>query len=121
MRTKLAALVLFASALLVGCPHPVDREAPGPRPINPPDTDLCSAMCQHLGPKDKGGLGCEEGMPVYDSDKPGPANVPNTSCEDFCKTSQDRGVFLNPRCLKLVPSCDKIEEFRKHKPETCTE
>lgn len=121
MRLTLAAIVGLLAFLALGCPHQVDREAPSPAPIVPPDTDLCGKMCQHIGPKDKGGLGCEEGMPVYDSDKPGPKDVPNVSCEEFCRTSQDRGAFLNPRCVSLVKSCNDIESARKKKPDTCTE
>jgi hypothetical protein len=108
-----SALVLFA-AITIGCLH--DREAPSPNPTPVPDTNLCGQMCQHLGPQ---GLKCQEGNPVYDSDKPGSKDVPNESCEEFCKLGQDRGYFLNPRCLITVPSCDKIESFRKKAPETC--
>ena len=118
MRSKFLVVGLLA---LAGCPKTVDREAPGPSPIKPPNTDLCGKMCQHIGPKDKGGLGCEEGAPVYNSDKPGPVDVPNETCEDFCRTTQDRGAFLNPRCVALVKSCAEIEPARKKKPETCTE
>lgn len=115
---KLWTLAL-ASLTLAGCPKTVDREAPGPSPIKPPDTDLCAKMCQHIGPKAQGGLGCEEGEPVYDSDKSGPPDVPNTSCQEFCEVTQSRGAFLNPRCVALVKSCAEIEPARKRKPETC--
>jgi len=118
MRRKLLTLLLIVLALnSIGCPP--TRDTPSPAPIEPPDTDLCGKMCQHLGPKAKGGLGCEEGEPVYDSDHPGPKDVPNVSCEAFCRTSQERGAFLNPRCLSLVKSCAEIEAARKKKPETC--
>jgi len=115
MRTLFA--VLFTLTLL-GCPHTTEREAPSPSPITPPDTDLCGKMCQKIGPN---GLKCEEGESVYDSDKPGPVDVPNVTCEDFCRTTQDRGAFLNPKCVALVKSCDEIESARKKKPETCVE
>jgi hypothetical protein len=117
----ISLFTILIGLFLVGCPHQGDREAPSPAPIKPPDTDLCGKMCAHLGPKDKGGLGCEEGTPVYNSDKPGPVDVPNETCEEFCKVSQDRGAFMNPRCVMLVPSCDKVEEYRKKAPETCKE
>jgi hypothetical protein len=110
-------LVLLAIGL-AGCPKTVDREAPGPSPIKPPDTDLCGKMCAKIGPS---GLKCEEGQSVYDSDKPGPVDVPNVTCESFCRTTQDRGAFLNPKCVALVKSCAEIEPARKKKPETCTE
>jgi hypothetical protein len=107
---------------LSGCPYhqpegPVDN-----LPIvRPPDTSLCGEACRHIGAKGDGGLGCEEGKPVYNSDKPGPKDVPNETCEEFCRTSQENGAFLNPACLRLVPSCDRIEEYRQKKPESCKE
>lgn len=90
--------------------------------VNPtpkPDGDLCLQMCQHIGPKDKGGLGCEEGNPVYDSDKPGPKDVPNESCEEFCKDKERNGIDMNPKCLIKVPSCDQIENYRAMNPKDC--
>jgi hypothetical protein len=73
-------------------------------------------MCQHIGPVEAGGLGCAEGAPVYDSDLPGPVDVPNKSCTDFCKDQQNNGLYLNPRCLLQIKSCDEIETARQ---KTC--
>ncbi len=73
---------------------------------------MCDAMCKHIGPKSQGGLGCEEGNPVYDSDRPGPAGVPNKTCTDFCVEQQNNGVFINPRCVMKVKSCDEVEMAR---------
>lgn len=98
---------------LVACPK-YDREAPSPSPMVVPDTELCGKACHHLQ-----ALKCEEAQDVYDSDIPGPVDVPNTTCESFCKVSQERGAFLNPRCLLLVPSCDKIEVYRRKNPGAC--
>jgi hypothetical protein len=113
VRPKIALIIIVC---VTGCLNSIHKEAPSIAPMEPPDTVLCGSMCQHLGPN---GLNCEEGMSVYDSDKPGPKDEPNTSCEEFCKTSQMRGYFLNPRCLILVPSCNRIEEFRKKDPNFC--
>jgi hypothetical protein len=66
-------------------------------------------MCSHIGPN---GLKCEEGEPVYDSDIPGERGIPNQSCEDFCKQQQALGVFINPKCVMKVKSCDEIESAR---------
>jgi hypothetical protein len=101
---------LIFSLLLCTC-HP-DQVNPPPKP----DSDLCAKMCEHIGPK---GLGCEEGYPVYDSDKPGPKDVPNESCEEFCVITQNNGIFLNPSCVSLVKSCDQIENARAKDPNTC--
>jgi nitrous oxide reductase accessory protein NosL len=104
-------LALGFSALVATCKNVPD--APGPSPINVPDTDQCAAMCQHIGPKAEGGLGCEEGEPVFDSDK-----GRNVSCQEFCEATQTNGAFLNPRCVKKVGSCDEIESARK---KTCAD
>ncbi len=69
-------------------------------------------MCQHIGPADAGGLGCAEGQPLYDSTQPGEAGVPNESCTAFCQHQQANGVFINPRCIMQVTSCDQIEAAR---------
>lgn len=117
MQLKLVVALGFLG--FIGCPGPTRApDAPGIHPIKPPDTDLCGKMCQRIGPQ---GLKCEEGMPVYDSDQPGPVGVPNVTCEAFCRTSQDRGSFFNPRCVALVRACSEIEAARKRLPSTCVE
>jgi hypothetical protein len=73
-------------------------------------------MCAHIGPVDAGGLGCPEGQPVYDSTLPGEAGVPNETCTAFCQRQQANLVFINPRCVMQVTSCDQIEAARQ---KTC--
>lgn len=109
---KLALSLLLAPFFLAGCPK--DPIVPPPTP--PPDSDQCGTMCAHLK-----SLGCEEGEAVYNNDLPGPPDVPNQSCEDWCTEMQDPEhlYFINPRCVATVPSCDVIEEYRKKDPETC--
>jgi hypothetical protein len=104
-------LLLLSFLGLIGCP-PL-RQAPSPSPTVPPDSDLCGAMCKHIGPRAQGGLGCEEGESVYDSDRPGKRGVPNKSCEDFCREQQAHGVFVNPRCIMKVETCSEIEAARQ--------
>jgi hypothetical protein len=108
----LAALTLTFG--VTGCPPPEPKPIPPPNP--PVDTDWCKAMCDHLGPDN---LDCEEGTDVYNSDKPGPKDVPNQTCEDWCVEMQDKGLFLNPRCVSTVPSCREIEEYRQKEPKSC--
>jgi hypothetical protein len=110
------AIVLAFAIVLTGCPKTTVQDPPTPSPLPPPDTDWCGQMCDHIGPK---GLGCEEGKPVYNSDLPGPKDVPNQSCEDLCKELQGKGLFINPKCVTLVDQCSHIEAFRQKKPETC--
>lgn len=110
MRTVFALLTLL---VLGACPIQGSNH-PGPRPIDPPDSDMCSMMCEHLA-----GLGCEEGKPVYNSDLPGPEGQPNQSCEDNCEELQDRGYFFNPKCVGEVTQCSQIEDYRDRDPSTC--
>jgi hypothetical protein len=69
-------------------------------------------MCAHLKQ-----LGCEEGQDVYDSDVPGPKDVPNVPCETAYRKMQDNGAFLNPKCVLKVAACSEIEAARKRKCE----
>lgn len=71
-------------------------------------------MCKHLAD-----LKCPEAEPVYNSDKPGPVDVPNQTCSDFCQEIQGNGVALNPKCVEIVPSCDLIEAYRQKDPASC--
>ena len=108
---------LLVSLALVGCPTTTTTQDPAtPTPIKPPYTDLCDEMCDHIGPEN---LKCEEGEDVYNDDLPGDAGVPNQSCEDFCRTLQEQGVNVNPRCVRLVPNCGSIEDYRQKEPESC--
>lgn len=110
-RLLLPALLLV---LLLGCPPSSDPVTPSPLP--PPDTDLCGQMCAHLKK-----LGCEEGEPVYNNDLPGPEGKPNQSCADNCKELQDKGFFVNPRCVARVEKCEDIEPARQKEPEQCVD
>ncbi len=98
----------FALAAVFSC-TPIPSQ-PIPKPA--PDSQLCGEMCKHIGPKAGGGLGCEEGMPVYDSDIAGPPDVPNETCEEFCVRQQANGAVMNPKCLIQITACDQIEAAR---------
>ena len=101
-------LFSLAALALLGCPPSTNPRNPNPIPT--PDSDLCGAMCEHIGPS---GLKCPEGESVYDSDLPGPRDVPNKTCESFCEDQQAGGVFINPRCVMKVTGCDQIEAARQ--------
>jgi hypothetical protein len=106
MMRRFAALL----ALLSVCSCPSTPSPVSPNPLPAPDTASCAAMCDHIGPK---GLNCAEGKDVYDSDKPGPVGVPNSTCAQFCQYEQDNGIFVNPKCVAQVPSCEEIEQWRQ--------
>lgn len=110
MSRSLLGLLLCVS--LAGCPGSIDQ--PVSPPIKPPDTNLCAKMCDHLME-----LGCEEAKPVYNSDKPGPVDVPNQTCTDFCEELQNNGVSVNPRCVLKAPACEQIETYRQKDPASC--
>lgn len=99
--------VLLAAAIFLGCPPP-PPQPPTPTFVHVPDTELCPKMCVHLRE-----LQCEEGTDYYDNDKPGPKGKPNATCEEFCQRQQTNGIYVNPRCLMIVPSCALIETWRK--------
>lgn len=105
--------LILPALLLVGCPPNPDHPVPPPNP--PVDTDLCTDMCDHLKK-----LGCEEGEDVYNNDLPGPEGEPNQSCSDNCKELQDKGFFVNPRCVLTVKSCEEIEPARQKTVEQCS-
>lgn len=98
--------VLLSAVLVIGCPP--SKMPPSPNPAVIPDTDLCADMCTHLQM-----LGCEEAKPVYDSDRPGPSDVPNLTCTQFCEEQQHKGTFINPRCVMKVAKCSEIEDARQ--------
>ncbi len=86
---KLAAIILMAFALSgATC-----NFRPPPVPIEPSDTNKCEAACANLR-----SLGCPEGQPLEDG----------TTCEKFCKDTQEAGHPLNPTCISTISSCDEI-------------
>lgn len=97
--------ILLVVVLLLACPG-ARRDPVTPTPLST-DYENCTAMCDHLAT-----LGCEEGKSVYDSDRPGPQGEPNTTCAEFCITSQQRGADLYPFCVAKAPSCELIESYR---------
>lgn len=101
-------LLILTSILFLAC----QNSTPAPHP--PVDTDQCDAMCQHLQK-----LGCEEGEPLYNNDLPGEVGVPNQSCAANCQELQDRGYFVNPRCVSTVAACEAIEAARAKHPSEC--
>ena len=105
---------IVLTLLLTGCPSNSNIPDPVVPPVPPPDTDWCVTMCDHLSK-----MGCEEGEPVYNNDLPGPEGIPNQSCSDNCMELQDRGFFVNPKCVVDAPSCEMIENYRLREPDSC--
>ena len=85
-----------------------------PRPVS--DSEYCAAACEHIGSGDSG-LNCEEGKPI--EMKPDACasvdDVDCVSCEKFCRDTQAEGVWLNPRCVVDIVSCDTIDSCQEVK------
>lgn len=99
---------------LAGCVPLEPTNDPSPTIKDPPNTDLCDSMCNQLKK-----LGCEEGNPVYNDDLPGPKDVPNQSCGDFCRTLQKQNISVNPKCVRDITVCSQVEDYRAKDPATC--
>ena len=86
---------LVVTLFILGCP-PRANDGP-PRPIEPPDTNLCEAGCENLK-----NLGCEEAQGSDSSDP--------DSCKNDCEYIQkEGGVSLNPKCWVSITDCLEIE------------
>ena len=105
------SIILIVSVFL-GCPHPTEIT---PMPPTVTDQDQCTPACVHLRE-----LNCDEGKPIdmkkscytdHDCDSHqdclfGRCTVP---CEDFCRATENEGVFLDPTCVVKITSCDQID------------
>ncbi len=67
---------------------------PIPMPIEPRDTAMCAAACDHLRL-----LGCPEGEDLDE----------HTTCETFCIRTQKNGHALRPACIVHVENCALLE------------
>lgn len=102
----------FVVLCLLGCAS--EQSIPKPPPDTASDPTYCEQACTRLAD-----LGCPEGAPVYNSDLPGPVDVPNQTCTAWCRELQERDAALNPRCLMGIQDCAKVEDYRAKDPATC--
>lgn len=77
---------------------------PEPQPPVITDTEHCAPACVHLME-----LGCEEGFPIAVPDPDFDGGTRSVSCAEWCKSTQDNGVWLNPTCVEKITSCGQIE------------
>lgn len=102
------SLMLGSFSLFNDC-APINGEPPKPTPVVT-DTDQCGAAEQHL-----------HDLCVVDA-------VKNNYCcqivaptkkgkgyTQFCQEKQSQGVFLNPKCVANVTSCDQIDSCTNSK------
>jgi hypothetical protein len=95
MKRLLALFVfLFLAATLLGA----TCKPPPPQPVEPKDTADCPAACEKLRE-----LGCPEGDPLEDG----------TTCEVFCKDTQESGHALRPSCVMGITDCSQLRDCTK--------
>lgn len=103
-------LFLLVVVFVIGCRHSTSAKDASIPEAGTSDGALdtpCGRMCHHFRV-----LKCDEGEDFYDSDVPGPVNVPNTTCESFCESQMKLGVDLNTACVTKTPTCEEIEVYR---------
>jgi hypothetical protein len=113
MKKKIAAVtILSIVACFLGCPH-TNEITPMPPKIT--DQDQCAPACANLQK-----LGCEEGKPIdmkracsadtdCDSHQTCAAGRCTASCETFCRSTENAGVWLDPVCVSKITSCGQID------------
>lgn len=98
MKRIIFCAVLFC--LNTGCPQP--PVGPHPTPVVT-DTNMCVPAEEHLQELCK----ADPVKNSYCCKVAAPTKKGKTFTQ-FCIEKQNQGVFLNPRCLASVTSCDKI-------------
>lgn len=91
-----ALLVLAVFSLGANC-----GVRPQPMPVEPKDTAMCSAACDHLYM-----LGCKTAEPLKDG----------TSCTDFCIKTQKSGHALRPSCIVTIKTCEELNSVCQKLP-----
>lgn len=86
---KQLMLIILLSFTVFNC-NPTETQTPARPPRIVTDSDLCKAAEIHLTE-----LKCEIAKPT----KKG------KSFEQFCKETQDAGIFINPKCLSAATNC----------------
>lgn len=104
---KIIFSLIFATALIDGCPSQPVQPHPTPEVA---DTALCPNADEHLtqlcqADPVKNKYCCQVVAPT----KKG------KNFTQFCIEKQNEGLFLNPRCLSTVTSCDQIDVCTKTK------
>lgn len=89
---------LFIIALFIMAAVACNGWKPPPAPVPPKDTEDCPAACEKLR-----SLGCPEGEPLEDG----------TTCEVWCKQTQDSGHALRPSCVVTITDCKQLHDCAK--------
>lgn len=89
------AIFLALAATAVGCAQSVP---PNPAPVIPTGTESCPGACSRMRT-----LKCDTAEDITMKDGS------HMTCEDFCVSMQELGVWLNPACVATVTSCEDVE------------
>ena len=90
---KKTIIFTLISTLIIGC-QLTDNYITPPKPTpQVQDTKYCVLAEKRLLE-----LGCEEGLPLKDG----------TGFAKFCEDTQSNGIFLNPKCLSEIKSCEEV-------------
>lgn len=94
---KILLVMLSSIITLNACSGCNEKEyvPPKPTPVVT-DTEYCKPAEQHL-----------KELKCIPSDKP--YTKKGLSFEQFCHQTQDNGIYLNPRCLANISSCEEID------------
>lgn len=118
-----ATIIASAIILLVGC-----AANPGVTPVPPVIVDQsdCQAACDNLNH-----LNCDDGKDIdmklecanNSECSPGQNCSPVTKtcvapCLTFCIDTENKGVWLDPKCVAQITSCDQIENCPLSTPKT---
>lgn len=98
-------LMISSFAVFSGCPAQTNEPPtpPTPTPIVT-DTDQCAPAEQHLHDL----CSADPGKNNYCCRVVAPTKK-GKSYTQFCQEKQNEGVFLNPKCIESVTSCDQID------------
>jgi hypothetical protein len=89
--------IIFSLAFILTACHPIVIKPASVAHSTPVvvDTDLCGAAQANLQK-----LGC-----ISTTD---PYTTKGKSFEEFCRETQNNQIFINPRCLSSVQSCQEM-------------
>lgn len=106
MKKNILISFLFLIVLVPACPNPDNLnppQPPKPTPV-PTGSEYCKLADMHLydmcqADSNKNKYCCEVGAKT----KKGKTYT------EFCIEKQNQGVFLNPKCLSTITSCNQID------------
>lgn len=87
-------IIYFPIAILFVSCFQSNQLKPQPTPIVV-DSDYCLLAQENLQK-----LKCPEGMPLPNGD----------TFKTFCESTQNAGIFINPRCLSTITTCLQIDK-----------